>query len=47
VQRQDLVLSAGQERVLPVGKYPTVVLMLGDQPIVVEVQSRTAPRLSA
>lgn len=45
VEQRDLVLSAGQEKYLPVGKYPAAVLVLGDVSVSVEIQSKTAPRL--
>ncbi|MBD2460338.1 hypothetical protein H6G89_04705 [Oscillatoria sp. FACHB-1407] len=47
VEKRDLVLSSGQEKLLPVGKYPAVVLILGDRPVSLEIQSKTPPRLAS
>jgi hypothetical protein len=46
VDKRDVVLSSGQERLLPIAKYPNVVSVLGDRPVSLAVRCRRSPHLT-
>lgn len=43
VEQRDIVMSEGQERLLPIAKYPTVVTVLGDRPVSLAIRCHRCP----